>query len=377
MKKILFRKLLYDCTLFFIITLISTSIIIWIFQAVNFLDIIIEDGRSYSVYLKYTLFSLPKIISKILPFSIFFSLFYVFGKYEINNEFLIFWNYGIHKIKIINFFLFFSFLLLAIQIFFTSFVVPKFQNISRQIIKSSESKFFENFLKPKQFIDAIGGITFFIDEKDKFGELKNIYIKKDTGKDKFEITFAKIGYFKNKDNKRVLELNDGKTISGFKNDFKTINFSSTDLLIGDTDLNVVVVDKIQENSTNDLIKCANALYKKQNLKNNFENCTNNNFTNILKELYKRMIIPFYIPLLFLTSLIIITKSKETINFTKFRIFIFITGLALIIFSETTLKFIDNNIYKNIVITLIPIFLLSLLYLILFYFFKMKFVRLKL
>ena len=47
MKKILNRKLLKDCLVFFIITLFSTGVIIWVFQAVNFLDIIVEDGRNY------------------------------------------------------------------------------------------------------------------------------------------------------------------------------------------------------------------------------------------------------------------------------------------------------------------------------------------
>ena len=55
MKKILFRRLLKDCLSFFFIALISASTIIWIFQAVNFLDIMVEDGRDYIVYVKYSL----------------------------------------------------------------------------------------------------------------------------------------------------------------------------------------------------------------------------------------------------------------------------------------------------------------------------------
>ena len=54
MKKILFRKLLFDCLIFFVITLFSTGVIIWVFQAVNFLDIIVEDGRNYLVYLNFS-----------------------------------------------------------------------------------------------------------------------------------------------------------------------------------------------------------------------------------------------------------------------------------------------------------------------------------
>ena len=71
MKKIIYRKFLSDCFIFFTITTISVSLIIWIFQAVNYLDIITDDGRDYLVYLNYTFLNLPKIISKILPFFFF------------------------------------------------------------------------------------------------------------------------------------------------------------------------------------------------------------------------------------------------------------------------------------------------------------------
>ena len=104
MKKILFKKILNDCLIFFFFSLICSSVIIWVFQAVNFLDIMIEDGRDYIVYINYTFLNFPKIISKILPFALFFSFSYVITKYELNNEMIIFWNFGINKMKLINFF---------------------------------------------------------------------------------------------------------------------------------------------------------------------------------------------------------------------------------------------------------------------------------
>ena len=136
MKKILFRKLLFDCSVFFLIALFSTSIIIWIFQAVNFLDIIVEDGRDYMVYINYSLLNLPKIISKIIPFAIFFSFFYVIDKYEINNELMIFWNFGVEKIKLIKFLIFFSLLINIFQLIITVYFVPESQNLSRSLIKN-------------------------------------------------------------------------------------------------------------------------------------------------------------------------------------------------------------------------------------------------
>ena len=78
MKKILFRKLLLIIVHFFFNCTFSALIIIWVFQAVNFLDIMIEDGRDYIVYINYILLNFPKIISKILPFAFFLVFFMYF-----------------------------------------------------------------------------------------------------------------------------------------------------------------------------------------------------------------------------------------------------------------------------------------------------------
>ena len=78
MKKILFRKLLTDYIRFFLLALVSTGVIIWVFQAVNYLDIMIEDGRDYLVYINFSILNFPKTISKIYPFILFFKFLYFF-----------------------------------------------------------------------------------------------------------------------------------------------------------------------------------------------------------------------------------------------------------------------------------------------------------
>lgn len=372
MKKILFRKLISDCSIFFLISLFCASIIIWVFQAVNFLDVIIEDGRDYAVYLTYTLLSLPKIVSKIFPFALFFSFSYVLANYELRNELLIFWNYGVTKITLVNFILFFSLLFMTIQIMLTTLLVPKFQNISRELIKSSDTSYFENFLKPRKFIDTISGLTFYVDKIDKNGILKNIYIKKSTGQNKFQTTHAKKGIFKNKNNERVLVLYQGQTLSSSGDDLNIINFSASDFSVMQADTGTTIkVYKLQENYTKELIKCLFVLEKNKDSKDvykqhNFHNCTLMNYKNIFKELYKRLIIPFYIPLLIIISLIIITKSKENVNFTKFRTLIFIIGLVMMIFSESTQKLIDDNLKINLIIVSLPFVITSFVYILIFY-----------
>src|SRR5210317_1085980 len=151
MNKLIFKKILFDYLAFFTIKIISEIVIVWVFQAVNYLDIMVEDGRSYFTYVNYSLLNLPKIVSKLFPFILFFSFFYVLIKYENNNELLIFWNFGIHKFELIKFFFYFSFLLAVVQVFLTSLIVPNTLKYSRDLMKDSNLNLFEGFIKPKKF----------------------------------------------------------------------------------------------------------------------------------------------------------------------------------------------------------------------------------
>ncbi|MDA9961209.1 LptF/LptG family permease, partial [Candidatus Pelagibacter sp.] len=228
MKKILFRKLLTDYLSFFFVALLSVSIIIWVFQAVNFLDIMIEDGRDYLIYIKYSLLNFPKIFSRLFPFVLFFSLFYVTIRYENNNELIIFWNFGINKITIINFIFKASLLLFLIQIILTSIIVPKSQKLAKSYIRSSNVNFLGNFVKPQKFNDTIKGVTIYTDQKDESGNLSNLYLKKKIDKNNFQVTYAKKGVFKEINNRPLLILYDGETITTKNNKITNFSFSKSD-----------------------------------------------------------------------------------------------------------------------------------------------------
>ena len=382
MKKILFRKLLSDCSIFFLIALFSSSLIVWVFQAVNFLDILIEDGRDYMVYFSYTILNLPKTLSKLLPFAFFFSFFYVISKYELSNELMIFWNFGVKKFELINFLVRFSLILLIFQILLTALIVPKSQDMARSYLRLSNFNFFENFIKEGKFNDNIKGLTIYSEKKDEDGFYYNIYLKNNTDRENVQITYANKGIFKKINNTNVLRLINGHTISKINNKFTNLSFSQSDINLSDTKTNTITVRKTQEISTLNLIKCLSKLKKidfvKFNEKNlDEQNCDMSNINNLIKEIYKRLFVPFYIPVLMLVTLLLIIKSKESANFTLRRIIIFTIGFFIIIFSETTLRLIDNEIFQNIKIAVIPFLLMLILYFIFYKSFNFKSSNIKL
>jgi lipopolysaccharide export system permease protein len=364
MKKIIYKKLLLDFLTFFILALIGISAIIWVFQAVNFLDIMIEDGRNYNVYFSYTLLNFPKIISRIVPFAFFFSFSYTLIKYEANNELMIFWNYGINKLSIINFFFWVSIFIMLTQTILLSIVVPKSQELARSKLRSSSVDYFEGLIKPKKFNDTIKGLTIYAEDKDVNEEFKNIYIKKNNSETGFQITFAKKGVFELKGNKKILVLYDGQTLTQNGNNITNFDFSKSDFGLSNMNSHLVTVKKIQEQSTLNLINCLMSIINSKKIE--VINCYKDDPRSIYKELFKRLINPLYIPVLILVSLFLILTSKENLKYNKNKYVIFLLGLAIIILSETSLGYLNNNLTKNILISTIPLFLVLTIYLIFIY-----------
>ena len=363
MKKLIFRKILKDIFYFFLLISLSITLIVWVIQAVNFLDIVSEDGHGLAIYFKYTLLNIPKIFSRTLVFIFFVSVFYIILKYENNNELIVFWSNGVTKRHFANMIIFFSFLFLIIQMLFTSYVVPASQDKARSYIRSSNIDFFPSLLKEKKFIDTVSNLTIFIEEKKKNGILKKIFLKEDIGPDQSQTIYAKRGEIISANEKTYIKLYDGKIINAKNKKVDSFSFKETEIDLSKYKTKTTTYPKIQELSSFTILKCisinyANYFNFKQDLK---INCKINDMVVFFQEFFKRFYMPLYIPLLALISSLLILKSKDNYRFNNFKNFIFIIGMAFIIFSEVTVRYFGLNIKSNIVFLFLPLILFFLIY----------------
>ena len=121
---------------------------------------------------------------------------------------------------------------------------------------------------------------------------------------------------------------------------------------------------MQEISTLNILKCFDKIYNLNLYKKpkSINRCSAKNIKNFFKEFYKRLIIPFYIPILTLVPFLLLMSSKENTNYSKLKLFTFVFGLLIIIFSETTIRLITDVYIDNLVILIFPILLILSLYL---------------
>ena len=386
MNKLIFRKFSADIINFFLIASFSITFIVWIIQAVNFLDLVSDDGHSLKVYFYYISLNLPKIFSKTIIFVFFISVFYMINKYNNANELIVFWNNGIKKIHFINFILKLSILFLLLQLILNLFVVPKSQNLARLFIKESNIDFLPKLISEKKFINVVKNLTIFVEEYNKNGILSKIYINEKIDNLNSKIIVAQKGKIKKKNNQYFLRLYNGGITNLNKENSFSINFSETDYDLSNFSTKTTTHPKMQEVKSTVLFKCFYKFFLKmyssdeeifEKQKNKFckdkdiISSKGRNIKSISDELYKRFVLPFYTLVISLiaASLIVEPKAKYFLKFHKLNIFLF--GSLIIILSQISIKFLLNSFNTIHLILLLPILLVIIYYSILLIISKFK------
>ena len=354
MKKLLFQKFLTDTSKIFIIISISIGLIVWVIQAVGFLDFVTEDGHGLYVYFYYTLLNFPKIIHRILPFVFFISLFYQISQYESKNELLVFWTHGVNKKNFMNVVIFYSIIVMFFQILIGSLVSPISQNKAKSFIRDSNIDFFPSLIKEGKFIDTVSDLTIFIESKDKSGVYQNIFLNDTVGggkknknnrkSKKSQVIYAKKGVLIDNGIDRYFKLSEGKIINNDNGRATSFAFDTFDFSLNKFTSKTTVYPKIQETNNRDLIGCAYYTYKKKvdKFKAEFLDCQISIVPNVRQEIFKRFYQPFYIPLIALICCVLICVSKESSGYNKFKIILFLILIFIIIISEISLRYSTTN-----------------------------------
>ena len=364
MEKILFRKLILDISLRALIITFTIGLIVWIIQAANYLDFVIDDGHNFTIYFYYNLYSFPKIIHRILPFVFGISVFFELIKYEKNNELLIFWTNGITKKRFISNLINFSLIVMFLQILIGSIVSPSSQLKAREFLKNSNMDFLPNLIKQGKFIDTVSGLTIFINEKTDNNYFKNIYIQEgnilDLTSDNNQIIFAKEGFLDSND-KKVFKLLEGKIISTNNNKLMSFEFDKIDYNLSKFDSRTIKIAKMQELPSRKIIECSISLMKNTTYREKMFLCDFESLKNINQEIYKRFIKPMYFPLLTLVCCFLLTFSKIDNNFSMRTIKVFLYVFLILVLSEILMRYIESSKLLIILVMFLPIIIYFSIY----------------
>ena len=362
MNKLIFRKLYFDIVAFFALSSLAITIIVWVIQGVNLLDIVSEKGHSFKVYFLYSTLNIPKIFSKLIIFAYFLSLFVVINRYQDNNEILVFWINGIKKISFINFIFKISLAFVILQLTFNLFIVPYTQNLAQNYLKNSSIDFFPKLIQEKKFSKVTENLNIFVEKYSGDGILEGIYIKEKIENSGNKIIIASTGRLNQAEDGYNFQLYNGKIININDKGSFNLGFKETIYALSDLNFKTRKEIKLGESKTSFLISCLEKnLIDRKNLKLRCGNKDTFLMNDIYEETFKRIINPIYIIILSLISSLLILRSKDSNLKSVFKLLLFLFGFSIIIFSELSYKFINTIFEIELIFLTLPIIFVILFY----------------
>ena len=361
MKNTIYKYFFHEFIRYFVVTLFAFAVIVWTIQSVNFLDLVIEDGHAFTTYFYYSLLTLSKVLTKLIPFCFMVALVLTISKLEKDNEMIALWTSGLNKIYIVNLIFRISLLIMFIQIILTSAINPTLLNFSRSVIKNSQLEFVPSLLRERQFNDTVEGLTIFVEKKSKNQIYKNIFIR-DEGKvlskigDESSTIFAKSGQMSD-DEKNLILYNGNIQKLNRKGDVSIIKFEKTILNLAGLVTKSVTEPKIQETSTFKILLCI--------LKKNIDmhNCQENkkSLMDIKIEFNKRFGMPIYIPLISVICSFLLSSRRDQKIYGYNKYIYFFLGFVILAISEIIVRYSGISWTHSIIYYLIPLLLLPIFY----------------
>jgi len=370
MKKTIYKYFFYEFVIYFTVTLFALAAVVWTIQVVNYLDLITEDGHAFTTYFYYSLLTLSKVLTKLIPFCFLTAIILTIIKFERDNELIVLWTSGLNKIHVVNLIFRISVLVMLLQLLLTNIFNPTLLNFSRTLLKNSQLQFIPSLLKEKQFNDAVEGLTIFIEKKDENQIYKNIFIR-DDGKILSKIAssssstiFAKSGHM-SEDEKNLILYNGNIQKLNEDGDVNIIQFQKTTLNLSGISTKGISEPKMQETPTMQILRC---LTQNNTARHNCSDSKKSTMDTKI-EINKRFGMPIYIPLISLISCFLLTSRKDKKMFYLNKYIYFFIGVLILILAEIIVRYSGISWNHTIIYYLLPIGTAPLFYLALIRAFK--------
>jgi len=158
-----------------LVTLSLTSII-WLTQALRFIDFIVSRGISFGSFIELTLLLIPSLLLFVLPFGLLCAVLYVYYRLMMDSEILVLSSAGLSRFQLAKPALNIGIIVTLIAYGISLYILP----VSYRQFKDMQAFLRDNYasllLQEEVFNSPVEGLTVYIHERDKSGILRGIIV---------------------------------------------------------------------------------------------------------------------------------------------------------------------------------------------------------
>ncbi len=158
----------------------ALSVAVWLTQSLRFLEVIVKGGAPFSVFLHLVVLTLPGFVAVILPIALFVCVLYVYNRLLRDSELIAMQASGLSQWQLAKPALYMGVLISIVVLALNSFIAPASQQEMKKLENLIRTEYSSALLREGVFNSLKGGITVYVRERTKDGEMRGILIQDDS-----------------------------------------------------------------------------------------------------------------------------------------------------------------------------------------------------
>ncbi|WP_428408165.1 LptF/LptG family permease [Hyphococcus sp.] len=158
------KYILRQCLIPFALILVVTTAIVWMTQALQRIDIIIEHGQGLGVFLFLSLLIIPSLLAVIIPFALFGAVVYALHRLHSDSEIAVMFAAGVSRLRIAAPLMAVTAVAALATFYVNVDLMPRTYRVMKQMVADIRADFASSLLRSGEFINASDGLTVYVDE---------------------------------------------------------------------------------------------------------------------------------------------------------------------------------------------------------------------
>lgn len=154
----------------------SLTSIVWLTQALRFVEFIVNQGVSITVFMHLTLLLIPSLLMMIFPPAVFCAVLFTYNKLTMDSELVVMQSMGLSRWRLAEP----AIIVAAVVTLFTYVIAAYLQPASYKQFKDMQSvlrdKYVSLLVQEGVFSNPVDGLTVFVRERDADGKLHGILV---------------------------------------------------------------------------------------------------------------------------------------------------------------------------------------------------------
>lgn len=205
------------------------TLVVWMTQCLQRIDIIVEHGASVAVFAWLSLLIVPSLLSVIIPFAIFGAAVYALQRLHSDSEIAVIFAAGVSRWRIAAPLLFITFFGAAATLWVNLDLMPRSYRTLKQSVADIRADFAGSILRSGEFTTVINGLTIYVEESRPGGQFVGLLVNDYRDGKHPETYMAQRGLLRETENGPVLYLVNGniQQVARYTNDVDFVKFEET------------------------------------------------------------------------------------------------------------------------------------------------------